>query len=113
MGRSRNILFIFSLSPIILLPLWAYLNGTALMLLGIATWYVGGLLFFNDYGFIILLGGVFTFLYFILLDNPFSIHDPMFSIFISMVLGYLTAVVYGNVKKAELKRKRDIEGGFL
>ena len=83
------------------------------MLLGIAAWYLGGVFHFSEYGIIVLLCGILTVLYFTYFEQPFSIHDLALAMFISMVLGYLTALIYTGVKEEDLREKRDSEGGIL
>ena len=113
MSKSRILLFIFILAPIILISYWAHVNGSTLMLVGIAAWYLGGAFHFGEYGIIVALCGVLTILYFTFFGQPFGIRDPVFSIFMSMLLGYVNALVYESVKEMENRRKGEIEDGLL
>jgi hypothetical protein len=83
------------------------------MLVGIAAWYLGGAFHFSEYGVIVFLSGVLTVLYFTFFGQSFSIHDPVFLIFVAMLLGYFTALIYTSVKEVEEREKRDSESGTL
>jgi|GEM_PF-4207471 len=105
MRKIRLLLFLYIIAPLILIPYWAYLNGSILMLFGTITWFLGGWLFLTELGLFILISGLFMIFYFIGFGQAFSFHDDLLTIYLSMAAGYLGARLLGQLKEKERRKQ--------
>jgi hypothetical protein len=86
------------------------MNTSKLMYIGIAAWYIGGALYFNEFASILFISGLLLISYFTYFGQPFSIHDDMLTIYLSMIFGFISAMVYGKKRDEERIKKEETEG---
>ena len=100
--------FLYLVLPLLFIPLWAYVNGSWLMLFGILGSYFGSLCYFQDFGAVLFVLFLALIVYFALLRGAFDYKDIFAFIFLCMFYGFATAAIYKREKEMQ-KMQQEIE----
>jgi hypothetical protein len=109
--KSYIFAFLYLIFPLIAIPYWAHLNGSWIMLLGIAASYFGTMCYYKDFGSIYFVSFVVIVAYCIY-TGQFSFRDLYITMFICMTWGFFTALIAAKYKEMAKQEEEEREFGI-